>query len=52
MNDEATQKLMTEFYRAWIKLGNKRKAFEAAQLAVRKEFSNPYFWAAFVMIGN
>lgn len=51
VNDAATQKLMTEFYRNWIVLGQpKRTAFYNAQNAVREEFEEPVYWAGFVML--
>jgi CHAT domain-containing protein/Tfp pilus assembly protein PilF len=52
VNDAATQKLMITFYQEWIKGGNKRQAFKNAQLALRKDMPEPYFWGAFVMIGE
>jgi CHAT domain-containing protein len=51
VSDEATQLLMTEFYQNWQKKGmDKRKAFETAQKKVRKQYKEPYYWGAFVMI--
>lgn len=53
VSDEATQKLMTEFYYNYIvRRMRKRDAFRKAQEALRKEFPHPYYWAAFVMIGR
>jgi tetratricopeptide (TPR) repeat protein len=52
VNDETTQKLMIYFYEEWLKSGDKRKAFTLAQAKIRKEFSEPYYWGAFVMIGE
>ncbi|MDX2196813.1 MAG: CHAT domain-containing tetratricopeptide repeat protein [Cytophagales bacterium] len=52
VNDEATQKLMSSFYQEWIKTGNKRLAFRTAQLSLRAQFPDPYYWGAFVMIGE
>ncbi len=52
VNDEATQQLMTHFYENWLTGMPKNKAFEQAQLSVREEFDHPYFWGAFVMVGN
>ncbi|MBW4682596.1 MAG: CHAT domain-containing protein [Microcoleus vaginatus WJT46-NPBG5] len=55
VNDEATAVLMTEFYQ---ELANskvtKAEALRRAQEAVllNDELSHPYFWAAFVMVGN
>jgi len=51
VNDEATHLLMTKFYENWQKRGmDKRKAFETAQKDLRKQYKEPYYWGAFVMI--
>jgi CHAT domain-containing protein len=51
VDDEATQKLMTEFYNNWIvKKQTKREAFNNAQNAVRAEYKDPKYWAGFVML--
>ncbi len=51
VNDEATQLLMTKFYENWQKKGmSKRVAFETAQKEIRKQYKEPYYWGAFVMI--
>lgn len=52
VSDEATQKLMNAFYEEWLKSGNKRQAFQKAQLKIRKDYSHPYYWGAFVMVGE
>lgn len=52
VNDETTQKLMVSFYEEWLKTENKREAFSLAQAKVRKEFPEPYYWGAFIMIGE
>lgn len=53
VNDAATQKLMTQFYTEMLKPNTaKRQAFKNAQMALRKEFPEPYYWGAFVMIGE
>ncbi len=47
VDDSATQELMTNFYREWLKdpTGeNKRKAFRAAQLKLKEKYGNPYYW--------
>lgn len=51
VDDAATQQLMTNFYSAWIKLGNKHKAFKQAQLQLMTRYKDPYYWGAFVMMG-
>lgn len=51
VDDAATQQLMTHFYNAWIKTGNKQKAFKQAQLQLMATRKDPYYWGAFVMMG-
>ncbi|MEI6089530.1 MAG: CHAT domain-containing protein, partial [bacterium] len=52
VNDDATQKLMSSFYSNWVTGMTKRVAFSNAQQEVRKQFPEPYFWGAFVMVGE
>ena len=52
VNDEATQSLMTNFYTNWIGGMSKSDAFTNAQQAVRSQFDHPYYWGAFVMVGQ
>lgn len=52
VSDNATQKLMTLFYSRWLETGDKHGAFRYAQLELKKTFPDPYFWSAFVMIGD
>ena len=53
VNDEATQKLMTTFYRKWLETGNKRQSFIEAKIELRNDprFKDPKFWGAFIMLG-
>lgn len=52
VDDEATQKLMTTFYEKWTGGENVRTAFRQAQLEVKKIYPHPYFWGAFVVVGD
>ncbi|MCP4520337.1 MAG: CHAT domain-containing protein [Cytophagales bacterium] len=52
VDDEATQKLMRYFYQYWLESHDKRKAFTMAQQSLKKEYPLPYYWGAFVLIGN
>jgi CHAT domain-containing protein/tetratricopeptide (TPR) repeat protein len=53
VSDEATQELMTLFYENWItKQIPKRQAFIEAQRQLRVKFPEPYYWGAFVMVGE
>ena len=48
--DEETSMLMLSFYDNWLSGMSKRDAFRKAQDYVRSIKSNPYYWAAFVML--
>ncbi|MBR3408740.1 MAG: CHAT domain-containing protein [Paludibacteraceae bacterium] len=51
VNDQATQLLMTEFYRHHIVAGMPvREAFRRAQQTVRRTYEEPEYWAAFILI--
>lgn len=51
VDDEATSFLMIEFYKN-LKSTNKRQALRAAQLETKKRYPQPYYWAAFQLIGK
>ena len=51
VNDEATQQLMSTFYRNWMQTGNKHQAFADAKRELRKTYPDPLFWSGFVMVG-
>ena len=54
VDDQATSLLMTAFYKELAKGRSKADALRAAQKAVReckdKDFSSPYYWAAFILL--
>ena len=52
VDDEATQILMTEFYKNYLNGMSKRESLLAAQKAVRKTpgFEAPKYWAAFILL--
>ncbi len=52
VSDEATQRLMTSFYNCLLKGLDKRIAFRKAQLDLKKDYPEFYFWGAFVMVGE
>ena len=52
VDDLATQQLMDEFYHQLFIVHDKHKAFQLAQEKLKKQFSDPYYWGAFVMVGQ
>jgi CHAT domain-containing protein len=52
VDDEATQQLMVAFY-THLKAGlSKAEALRYAEMDVRKQHPNPYYWASFVLMGD
>ncbi|HSY62743.1 MAG TPA: CHAT domain-containing tetratricopeptide repeat protein, partial [Cytophaga sp.] len=51
VSDEVTIKLMENFYMYWLQSGNKREAFNKAKKELMKEYPDPKYWGAFIMIG-
>jgi CHAT domain-containing protein len=51
VDDEATQKLILNFYRKWLTTNNLRQSFIDAKKELRLEYPEPIFWGAFMMIG-
>ena len=54
VSDKATGLLMTEFMRRWRAGEPRSQAWRQAQLSLlrSKDFSNPFFWAAFTLTGQ
>jgi len=52
VSDEVTQQLMSSFYKYWLQLKDKHKAFEKAQLDVKSLHPEPFYWGAFIMMGE
>jgi CHAT domain-containing protein len=51
VDDQATSYLMEAFY-VNLKQGNKREALRQAQLATKKKYEHPFYWAAFQLTGK
>jgi len=51
VDDDATQELMSAFYKNWLVTGDKLIAFRAAQVQVKEKYKSPFFWGAFVLVG-
>ena len=55
VDDDATQLLMTAFYKEWSVNPTQATisaAFNKAQREVQKKYPQPYYWGAFVLLGN
>lgn len=53
VDDTATNKLMTLFYKNWLSNAmTKRQAFHTAQKQLMAEYDHPYYWGAFVVLGE
>ncbi len=52
VSDEATTRLMVLFYDYWLESNDKRGAFIKAKKELRKEYPQPIYWGAFVMLGT
>jgi tetratricopeptide (TPR) repeat protein len=54
VSDSATSLFMSTFYRQWLQTGDKRQAFKATQQVLRANpnYKHPYFWGAFVLVGE
>jgi CHAT domain-containing protein len=52
VDDTATQKLMSIFYKEFAASGNVRLSFTNAQRALRREYPEPRHWGAFVLLGR
>jgi len=51
VDDEATQKLILNFYRKWIVTNDLRQSFVNAKKELRLDYPEPIYWGAFMMIG-
>lgn len=52
VNDQTTQELMTGFYSKWLSGISIRTAFREAQLELKNKYKDPYYWGAFVLVGE
>ncbi|NPA44165.1 MAG: CHAT domain-containing protein [Chlorobi bacterium] len=52
VSDEGTQDLMSSFYKHWLQSGNKHDAFRKAQLEIKEKYKYPFYWGAFVLVGE
>jgi CHAT domain-containing protein len=52
VDDQSTQLLMSTFYKIWLQTNQLESSFVQAQKAVKDKYPEPYYWGAFVLLGN
>jgi len=52
VNDQTTRELMVNFYKNWLNGQTKREAFKNAQILLKNKHPHPYYWGAFVLVGE
>lgn len=54
VSDDPTRELMTAFYTQWVDHpeAGKQEAFRKAQQQLKAKYPEPYFWGAFILIGE
>lgn len=52
VSDAGTQDLMSAFYKYWLQSGDKHNAFRKAQLEIKSKYKYPFYWGAFVLVGE
>jgi CHAT domain-containing protein len=50
--DRETRKLMVEFYRRWLAGSTKAEALAEAKQVIRNHQPNPFYWGAFILVGD
>jgi CHAT domain-containing protein len=52
VDDKATAELMINFYQKWLSGLPIHDAFKKAQMDLRQNYESPFYWGAFILIGN
>ena len=53
VDDEVTQEFMSLFYEIWLNDKTSiREAFNRAQLEIKANYPEPYYWGAFILVGE
>ena len=53
VDDKVTQEFMTRFYEIWLNERTTiREAFNRTQLEIKAKYPQPYYWGAFILVGE
>ena len=53
VDDKVTQEFMTRFYEIWLNdKSTIREAFNKTQLEIKAKYPQPYYWGAFILVGE
>lgn len=52
VNDSTTAELMTLFYQNWLSGQSKHQALRQAQLSIKQQRADPYYWGGFVLVAR
>ena len=52
VDDRVTTDLMIQFYRNWIEGESISDAFQRAQLEIKRQHPDPFYWGGFILIGG
>jgi len=53
VDDDVTQEFMSRFYEIWLNDKTSiREAFNRTQLEIKAKYPQPYFWGAFILVGE
>jgi CHAT domain-containing protein/tetratricopeptide (TPR) repeat protein len=51
VDDDATQELMSTFYKELLATGDQHNSFRIAQQKIKQKYEKPFYWGAFIMVG-
>ena len=53
VDDKVTQEFMSRFYEIWLNEKTSiREAFNKTQLEIKAKYPQPYYWGAFILVGE
>jgi CHAT domain-containing protein len=53
VDDKVTQEFMSRFYEIWLNdKASIREAFKRTQLEIKAKYPQPYYWGAFILVGE